>query len=216
MIMIMRRFDVRLLFGIGLILLGGLMLLEKLGFLRGVGDLFWGLVFLGGSAYFFYLFFQDTRNQWWAIIPAMVLFAIGIEDFLPAALEPWDSALFLGSIGIAFWIVYLTDHTRWWGIIPGGVLTTLAAISVLEDVSGMETGSLFFLGLSLTFVLVALLPNPLGKSSMQWAYFPAGALAIIGLLIGNNSTEGLVAYIWPAALIIGGILIILGFFSKRE
>ncbi len=210
----MRHFDARTLMGAGLILLGGLLLLEQMGYLRDAGDLFWGLVFLVGAAYFFYLFFQDIRSQWWAIIPAMVLFGLGGQALLPAALEDWEGALFLGAIGIAFWVVYLTDHARWWGIIPGGVLLTLASVSVMDDVSGKDTGSLFFLGLALTFVLVALLPNPVGKT--KWAYIPAAVLAVIGLLLASTSTASLVGYIWPAALIIAGMLIIFGFFTKRE
>jgi hypothetical protein len=210
----MKQLDARTLMGAGLIALGGLLLLEQVGYLRGAGDLFWGLVLLAGAAYFFYMFFQNITSQWWAIIPAMVLLGLGSEAFLPEAWDDWDGAFLLGSIGIAFWVVYLTDRSRWWGIIPGGVLLTLASISVLDEVSGKDTGGLFFLGLALTFVLVALLPNTVGK--MQWAYIPAGVLAVIGVLLASGSTATLMGYIWPAALIIAGVLIIFGFFSKRE
>jgi len=210
----MNRFNVRAILGVGLILLGGLMFMEKLGFLRGASDLFWGLVFLVGAAYFFKIFFDNPRSQWWAVIPAMVLLGMGGEAFLPAAFGNWDGALFLGSISIAFWVIYLTDRSRWWGIIPGGVLMTLAVVSTLDHVGGMETGSIFFMGLALTFLLVAFLPNPVGGT--QWAYIPAAVLAVIGALLGSASTVGLAAYIWPAAMMIGGILIIFGFFSRRQ
>ncbi len=210
----MRRFDVRMILGAGLILLGGLMFMEKLGLLRGASGLFWGLVLLAGAAYFFSIFWSNPRSLWWAIIPAMALFGLGAAAFLPAAFEGWGGALFLGAIGLAFWVIYLSDHAYWWAIIPGGVLVTLAAISVLDNVSGMATGSFFFLGLALTFLLVAVLPNPLGKT--QWAYIPAGVLAVIGFLLGSASTAGLAGYVWPAALIIVGVLIIFGFFYRRE
>lgn len=210
----MRRFDIRIILGAGLIVLGGLMLLEKMGVLRGAGSLFWGAAFLVGAAYFFYIFLKDPRGRWWMIIPGMVLLGIGGHAFLPAAFEGWDGALFLGAIGLAFWIVYLTDHSRWWGIIPGGVLLTLAAVTVVnENLSSIATGSVFLLGLALTFVLVALLPNPVGK--MQWAYIPAAVLAVMGALLGSASTSGLVGYVWPAALIVAGILTIFGFFFRR-
>ena len=209
----MKRFDFRMILGMGLILLGGLLLLEKLGYLHGAGGLFWGLVFLAGAAYFFYVFFSNPRSQWWAIIPAMALLGIGGGAFLPAAFKSWDGALFLGGLGLAFWIVYLTDRARWWGIIPGGVLLTLAAVSVVSHVSAMATGGIFFLGLGITFLLVALLPNPLGGT--QWAYIPAAVLAVIGVLLGSTSSAGLVDYVWPAALIIGGVLIIVGFFRRQ-
>lgn len=210
----MRRFDIRIILGAGLIALGGLMLLEKMGVLRGAGSLFWGVAFLAGAAYFFYIFLKDARGRWWMIIPGMVLLGIGGQAFLPAAFEGWDGALFLGAIGLAFWIVYLTDHSRWWGIIPGGVLLTLAAVTIVnESLSSIATGSIFLLGLALTFILVALLPNPVGK--MQWAYIPAAVLAVMGALLGSASTSGLVGYVWPAALIVAGILTIFGFFFRR-
>lgn len=210
----MRRFDVRMIFGSLLILFGGLLFVEKLGFLRGVSSLFWGLLFLVGAGCFLYIFMKDSRSQWWAIIPGMVLLGIGVDAFIPEALEAWDGAFFLGSIAAAFWIIYLTDHARWWGIIPGGVLTTLAVVSVLDDVSGIETGGFFFLGLGLTFLLVALLPNPVGK--MQWAYIPAAVLIVMGALLASGSTNVLGAYLWPVMLILGGIALIFLYFFKRE
>ena len=211
--MIIKRLDVRTILGTGLVLLGGLMLLEQLGFLHGAGGLFWGLVFLAGAAYFFYLFSINPHSQWWAIIPGMALFGLGAEAFLPAAVSGWGGALFLGAIGVGFWVVYLTDRARWWGIIPGGVLLTLAVISGLDHVNSVSKGSFFFLGLAATFLLVALLPNPLGKP--HWAFIPAAVLALIGLLL-STSIAGLGAYVWPAVLIIAGLLIIFGFYFRRE
>ena len=211
----MRRFDIRTVLGVGLIILGGLLALEKLGFLHGASSLFWGLVFLAGAAYFLFIFSSSPRNQWWAIIPAMVCLGIGGQAFLPAGFEVWDGALFLGAIGLAFWIIYVTDRARWWGIIPGGVLLTLAAVSVIGrgEGTGMTTGSIFFLGLALTFLLVALLPNPIGKT--YWAYIPAGILALMGLFL-SPGLSGLLGYLWPAALILAGLVIIFLFFYRRE
>jgi hypothetical protein len=210
----MRRFDARIILGGALVLFGGLLLLERIGILRGATDLFWGVLCLVGAGYFFYIFFNNLRSHWWAIIPGMALLGMGGEAVLPPALEAWDGALFLGSIGIAFWVVYLTDRTRWWGIIPGGVLLTLAVVSVLDEVSGMETGGLFFLGLGITFLLVALLPNPFGKT--QWAYIPAAILIAMGVFLGIGSTAGLMAYLWPGVLILSGIGLLFFYFFKHE
>lgn len=208
----MRRFDFRMVVGIGLVLLGGLLLLEKFGYLRGASGLFWGLVLLAGAAYFFSIFWADRHGYLWAIFPAMLLLGLGAEAFLPPVLKSWEGAVFLGSIGLAFWIVYLTDRAHWWGIIPGGVLLTLGAVSVLDNVSGMQTGGIFFLGLGLTFLLVALLPNPAGTAG--WAYIPAAILILIGALLGSAATAGLADYVWPAALILGGVLVLVGFFRR--
>jgi len=87
------------------------------------------------------------------------------------------------------------------------VLFTLAAVSALEDTLGDESGGgVFFIGLALTFLLVALLVKP--RESAWWAYIPAGVLFVLGVfLIGPLQT--VFNYIWPAALILaGGILLI--------
>jgi hypothetical protein len=213
----MRRFDVRMIFGAGLMLLGGLMLLEKFGILRGASSLFWGAAFLVAAAYFLYVFFQSPQGRWWAIIPAMALLGMGASAILPHVFSGLGGGIFLGALGVAFFVVYATDRSRWWGIIPGGVLLTLALVSVLADsdtFNALGSGSIFFVGLALTFLLVALLPNPVGK--MQWAYIPAAVLFIMGAVLGSTSTAGLADYVWPVALIIVGLLVIAGFFYKRE
>lgn len=213
----MKRLNLRYIFGGGLVFLGCLMILEKLNILRGVGDLFWGVIFLACAAFFLTVFANNPRGNWWAIIPSMALLGMGGSAILPHAFSGWGGGIFLGTLGLAFWIVYITDRSRWWGIIPGGVLFTLAAVSVLNDteaLGGLNTGSLFFVGLGLTFLLVALLPNPFGQ--MQWAYIPAVTLVLMGVLLGSRSTSGLADYIWPAALILTGLLVLYGFYFKKE
>ena len=207
----MRRFDVRMVFGLGL------MLLEKFGILRGASSLFWGAAFLVAAAYFLYIFVQSPQGRWWAIIPAMALLGMSASAILPHVFSGLGGGIFLGALGVAFFIVYATDRSRWWGIIPGGVLLTLAAVSTLADsdtFNVLGSGSIFFIGLALTFLLVALLPNPFGR--MQWAYIPAAVLFIMGAVLGSTSTAGLADYVWPVALIIVGLLVIAGFFYKRE
>ncbi|MCX6066437.1 MAG: hypothetical protein NT121_11895 [Chloroflexi bacterium] len=212
----MRRFDFRIIIGAGLMLLGGLMLLEKFGILRGAGDLFWGSVFLLAAAYFLYIFVQSPQSRWWAIIPAMAFLGMGGSALLPLAFSGLGGGAFLGALGAAFFIIYIADRSRWWSIIPGGVLLTLATIAVLSGTDQIDeaSGSLFFVGLGLTFLLVALLPNPFGK--MQWAYIPAFVLILMGALLGSRSAVGLADYIWPAALIIVGLLVVFGFFFNKE
>ena len=209
----MRRFDIRTILGAGFILLGGLLFLEKLGLLHGAAGLFWGLVLLAGAAYFFYVYYTDRSTHFWAIFPALVLLGMSGAAFMPAGFDNWGGAFFLGAIGAAFWVVYLNNRAHWWAIIPGGVLLTLAGISVFRQASSTDTGSIFFLGLALTFLLVAVLPNLFGK--MQWAYITAGALAVMGFLVGGASSVGLAAYVWPAVLILVGVLFIVSFFFRR-
>ena len=139
------------------------------------------------------------------MIPGLILAGIGVLILLPDSLEDLGGAFFLGAIGLSFWFVYLSGRDRWWAIIPGGVLFTLALVSALPErlLGGVDSGGVFFLGLALTFLLVALLAN------MRWAYWPAGALGVFGAFLFFQSQVYLLSYIAAAALIVVGVFIIL-------
>jgi len=141
---------------------------------------------------------------------------MALGAFLPAPLEDWGGVAFLGLLALAFWGIYLLDRMRWWAIIPGGVLLTLAAISTVEAVwTDRQSGSLLFLGMSGTFLLTALLPNN-ETANTRWAYYPALALAGVGLFIGMSEANGLGVYLWPAALIVIGLGLVGSFFLRRD
>lgn len=201
----MKRFDPRIIIGALLILAGGLGFLQAFGFLRDASDVFWGIVFLAAGGIFLFLFAGGfASGGWWAAFPGFVLAGIGVLILLPDALDEIGGAIFLGAIGMSFWAVYLTGRDRWWAIIPGGVLFTLAVVSALPDRSfgGADSGGVFFLGLALTFMLVALLAN------MSWAYWPAGALGVFGVFLFFQSQIYLLSYLAAAALVGAGIFII--------
>jgi len=202
----MKRFDPRIVIGTLLIVAGGLGFLEVFGFLRDASDVFWGLVFLAAGGIFLFMFAGGfASGQWWAAIPGLVLAGIGVLILLPDSLDNLGGAVFLGAIGLSFWLVYLSGRHRWWAIIPGGVLFTLAVVSALPDrlFGGADSGGVFFLGLALTFLLVALL------ASMSWAYWPAGALGVFGVFLFFQSQIYLLSYVAAAALIGFGVFIIL-------
>ncbi len=201
----MKRFDPRIVIGTLLILAGGLGFLQAFGFLRDASDVFWGIVFLVAGGIFLFMFAGGfASGQWWAAIPGLVLAGIGLLILLPDSLDDLGGAVFLGAIGLSFWLVYLSGRERWWAIIPGGVLLTLAVVSALPETlfGGTDSGGVFFLGLALTFLLVALLAN------MSWAYWPAGALAVFGVFVFFQSQTYLLTYVSAVALIGVGVLVI--------
>lgn len=202
----MKRFDPRVIIGTLLIVAGALGFLQAFGFLQNASDLFWGIVFLAAGAVFLFLFASGfASGGWWAAFPGFVLAGIGVLILLPESLDNVGGGIFLGAIGLSFWTVYLTGRDRWWAIIPGGVLFTLAIVSVLPEqfLGGADSGGIFFLGLALTFLLVALLAN------MRWAYWPAGALGVFGTFLFFESQVFLLSYIAAGALILAGIYVVL-------
>ncbi len=199
----LKRLDYRIILGLLLILGGGLLLAERMGYLSRASDLFWGLVFLLGGAIFVSMF---VGGQWWAVIPGLTLAGIAGSILLP---DPWGGPAVLAGIGLSFWLIYLTRRDFWWAIIPGGVLVTLAVIAWLPSGAGDYEAFVLFLGLALTFLLVALL------AGMRWAFWPAAALAVMAFFFGTPFFGSLSDYVWPAALILAGLILIFIYLRRR-
>src|SRR5262245_41189129 len=93
--------------GVVLILLGGVALLGQFFNLPAFGGFFWAAVFAGGALIFLTIFLRDPA-QWWAQIPAYVLFIVGI--LIAAATFDVDSkavgVFVMFAIGLPFFYVY--------------------------------------------------------------------------------------------------------------
>ncbi|MCZ7552840.1 MAG: hypothetical protein B6D39_02500 [Anaerolineae bacterium UTCFX2] len=204
----MKIFESRFLWGGLLILAGLLFLVDNLGIVK-LGDLFWLILFIAAGAFFLSMFFQH-RSNWWALIPGITLLSLGaltlINRLAPAVGALWGGLIVLGGIGISFIAVYLAERENWWAVIPGGVLLTLALVAGLDARNpSTRTAGIFFLGLGLTFVVLAILPTPQGE--MRWAWIPAGILLLAGALFWL-AAENLFVYFLPLTLIgFGGFLI---------
>jgi hypothetical protein len=197
----MKRFDYRILVGAALILGGILMLLDKTGLLKGATDFFWaGLLAIGAGIFLFW--FISDNSKWWAAIPGFTLAGMAASTLLLDRIG-WGGLAFLGGIGVGFWAVYFRQPAQWWAIIPGGVLLTLGFTSALTDAYNIaETGGVFFVGLGLTFLLVALL------AKMKWAFIPSAVLLLIGFLIGTPFI-GIMEYAWIGILMIAGLVLVI-------
>jgi hypothetical protein len=205
----MNQSAVRIVGGVLLIAVGILALLQGIGVLADVAPLLWALIVGAGGALFLYIFLTSRAN-WWAIIPGFLLLSVGtliaLESLFPAMSGGWGGALVMGGIGLAFWVVYFLKREHWWAIIPGGVMVTIALVTGLSSVlEGVETGGIFFLGLGLTFGLLAFLPSPEGR--MRWALIPAAILLIMGVVIMAAAVE-ILNYLWPVALILVGVYLV--------
>lgn len=202
----LKRFDPRIVLGAVLLLGGGLLLAQTLGYLKNATDVFWGSVFLVAGVAFLTLLFG---GHWWATFPGFTLAALGVLILFNERLGDFGGAVFLGGVSVSFWVTYVLDRSRWWALIPAGVLTTLAVVTVMPENLGLfGGGTAFFLGLALTFVLVALL------AGQHWGYYPAAVLGIFGVL-ATASLMDWVNYLWAAALILGGGFLVFRAFAKR-
>jgi len=192
-----------------LIALGVVMLLMTLGVIKSGMDIVIGILFLAGGLIFLAVFAAQRHVHWWAVIPGMVLAAIGLLILFEDSLGAWAGALVVGSIALAFFIIYFNNRAFWWAIIPAGVMTT---VTLLIGFSGADSrldgdifASLLFLGIGLTFLVVYFLPTPTGR--MRWAIWPAAILLGIGVII-SIATASALNWVWAVTLIAGGVYLI--------
>lgn len=206
----------RLFWGLILIIGGLLLLLDTFGVIQ-AGSIFW-MVLAGFIGLLFLALYITQHEHWWALIPGVILLTVavvvGLNAFLPSFDENgFQGTVILGGIGLSFLLVYLVERGNWWAIIPAGIMATIAAIALpVVSNSAFASGGVFFLGLGITFALVALLPNTV--SPMRWAWVPAIILGLIGILI-LVSSENLIKYIWPAAIMLIGLLLIIRAFRRE-
>jgi len=214
----MKRTELNALWGVLLIAGGVLFLLQTLDIVGHGAALVVALLFGAGGMAFAYVFLRN-RARWWAVIPGFALLGLATlmvaEQVLPGKLGGMvGGPIFLGALGLSFWVVYLNQRDHWWAIIPGGVLLTLAAVASADAISvGMDTGSVFFLGLGATFALLYVLPTPEGR--IKWAIIPAAVMLILGVIIAAQQAVAL-RYLWPLALILAGLLMVWRTISARR
>lgn len=203
----MKRIDFRLLLGVLLLIGGTLMLLDTTGIIEGATAYFWAGLLTIAAVVFLYYFFTD-RSKWWAAIPGFTLAGMAASTFFLERLQLGGMA-FLGGIGIGFLAVYVANRHQWWALIPGGVLVTLGAVSAMSEAYGIQdSGGVFFVGLGLTFLLVAVLAN------MKWAYIPAGVLLVVGVVLGTPFV-GLMEYVWIGLLLLAGLALIVAALIRK-
>jgi hypothetical protein len=207
----------RIFWGALLIVAGLLFLAQSMGLIASAWSALWAVVFgVAGLAFVAWLFVD--RRQWWAIIPGLTLLGLAgvivLSMLTPEGNSGWAGAIFLGAIGLSFVIVYIMRRDFWWALIPAGALMTLALVAVSTSfMTGLESGALLFIGLGVTFGIVALVPTPDGR--MTWALIPAGILGVMGILIAL-AMGSLLNYVWPVALIIVGVYILIRGFVLRK
>jgi hypothetical protein len=203
----MERDRDRLFFGLIAVVAGLIGLLQYFEVIGPTSGPLWALIFMifGGT---FVAFFARRREHWWAIIPGVVLFTVGLVIGADVVGLAWlGGPLMLAGIGAAFVGVLIVRPGFWWALIPAGTMFSLAAlVYVDENLGWAHPEALLFIGLGVTFGLLRLLR--FGERPMVWPLIPSAALILFGLVLAMGMPE-LLNLLWPVALIGGGIYLAL-------
>ncbi len=206
-----RRRYASLLWGGFLIILGIALLAENLDLLGDWTVPIWSLALWAGGLLFLAVFFSE-RDQWWALIPGLVLPGIGTAVYLGErglVAEHAVGTIILATIGLPFLLIFLSDRSQWWALIPAFALAGSACGVFLEGtgaISDEAVAGVIVGGVSLGFLSIYFF-----EREQWWALIPGGILALIALLmLLATATE----YILPLALILVGILLLRGVLGR--
>ena len=170
-----------ILWGLVLILGGGLFLAENLGYLDGLGALTWAGIFAAASLFFLAAYAINGLKQWGWLFPASISGGVALTIYM-AETTSADAAVgapVLISIGLPFAVAFALDpRRRWWALIPAWVMAVLTLVILVADrVSGELIGSLFMFSIALPFLVVYL-----ANRIYRWALIPAFVLTAVGII----------------------------------
>ena len=100
----------------------------------------------------FLVVYLRNRSQWWWLIPAYVLAAVGGVVILAEAAgvgENLITAYVMFAIAVPFFVVYARDRSQWWFLIPGGIMAAIGLGFLIAANAFAVLGALALIGLGL-------------------------------------------------------------------
>lgn len=170
-----------LVWGLILIVAGGLFLAQNLGYLQELSLLTWIVVFGGLCLLFLASYLINGVHQWGWLFPTMISGALALTiGLINAGME--SSAIgapILVAVGIPFLVAFfLNRQANWWALIPAWTMLVLTAVVLLADwVPSVWVGALVLFGIALPFLVIFLV-----NRSRWWALIPAWVMSLMGVI----------------------------------
>ena len=178
----MKARSLNLVWGVILILAGGLFLAQNLGYLEELPLNTWVIIFSVLSLLFFATYFINGVKEWGWLFPAFIF--AGLALTMAMTTQGVESgavgAPVLIGVGLPFVVVYfLNRQENWWALIPAWVLTMVAVLILISDrVPGELIGAFVMLAIGLPFLVVYLI-----NREHWWALIPGGIMVALAAVI---------------------------------
>jgi hypothetical protein len=153
---------------------------------------------------------QEKRQR---LIAGFAVIGMGLALWVLQRYEAIGPSAFFFLIGGAFMAAYLA-RKEYGFLIPACILLGLGAGSIGAG-SFFGFGDATWLGLGFGFVAIFLIALLYERKSHWWPLIPGAALILLGL----DRTREVFAFLyenWPLALVLVGVLILLGAFGKPK
>lgn len=174
---------VNIFWGIVLIVIGALFLLNELGIivLHNDSTLFWALAFGAGSAFFLTTYILKNGKEWGWLFPAAIFAGIALVIGLDGTYlgRILNGAPVLLGVAIPFAVAYFQDpQKKQWALIPAWVMTVLTLVVLFERfLSGNLVGAFVLYSIAIPFLYVYLTDK-----TRQWALIPLTVLVVVGTI----------------------------------
>jgi len=190
--------------GIVLLLAGGALLADRLGWIdfSRITTNAWVYVLAGGSLLFLLGYFVGGLRNWGLLFPALILAAVSLTVWMG------DRGFTGGAMGmpvllavaIPFYVGFAANRKTWALLIPAWVMTVLAFVTLTaEAVQGTLIGAVILYAIALPFLAVFLL-----NRSRWWALIPFWVMFILGTitLLADHVDGNLIGalFLYAAAL----------------
>lgn len=210
--------NIRRAFALILIATGVLVLLQNTGVAAGDTGQVVSLVLLAALGIFFTALYFPARRQWFWVALGLGCFSFALGNavyFIPALDEVYRQAVIFIGLGISFLTIYLVNRMNWWAMFPAGLLITLGAIQLFEQsYADFPSGGVLVLGLGLAFLILFLVPTPLGR--LRFALVPAVILLVLGAVIVFGQPYNISDYLLPGLVLLSGVALIVLTTRKKK
>jgi hypothetical protein len=170
---------------------------------------------------------MKTKENRGAMIGGLMMLIAGtvalIGQFVDIDGGLWGSFIVLG-LGIAFVLAGIISH-EFGFFVPGGILTGIGTGIALiagpwQDRVTVDDSGVFMLAFAGGWFLITILGLIFTRQFHWWPLIPGGIIGLFGLALAYggflwNVVEWL-GYLWPLALIAGGIAIIYQVYARRN
>ena len=169
-------------------ILGGVAAIIYLGENGQSGPLLGSLILWCVGAPFLVAFLIKPKANWWALIPAWVMAAIGILVLISDQVQgEWVAIYILMAVALPFLFVFLWNRRNWWALIPAFSILIPVFIIFLTMYGSPQYVAAFVLLISaLPFLIVAV-----AVRKGWWAWIPTGILSSIAVMLLLSNFERL-------------------------